>query len=254
MKRFFSLILAVLFVFALCACDGGNSNETTGTTAEPTYEIDWSDVPDSEIVGAWEPEDSVSGEYVLFTDDGKLRIVHGTIVFDASIKYGVDGYGNTSAYTEGNYLYGQWVYVLKGDKLIVKYSEDEVKTFNRVDYTPVTLQTKEGFVKDDKLVGKWLNKQYADSYQFTEDGFAIYHQDIEDGIYVYDSEIKYSYTVKDNVITLYYYGSNELEEETQTFEYKIDGTKLLLDGKFDYYLNGEGAPEPDTTPATLYIE
>ncbi len=251
MKRFLSIVFVVLLVLSLGACNGGTVT-TQPSTAEPTFEIDWSVIPDSEIVGAWEPEDSVSGEYVLFTDDGKLRVVHGTIVFDADIKYGEDGYGNKSIYTEGNYLYGQWVYVIKGDKLIVKYSEDEVKSFNRIEYTPVNLQTKEDFVKDDALVGKWLNKQYMDSYEFTEDGFAIYHQDIEDGIYVYESEIKYSYTVKDNVITLYYQ-DNDHVEESQTVEYRIDGTKLLLDD-YDYYLNGEGAPEPETTFPTVVSE
>ncbi len=242
MKRFFSLILVALLVMSLGACKPG---DTDTTTDKASYEINWSNLPDYEIVGAWEPEDAVNDEYVLFTDDGKLRVVYGTIVFDAGIKYGEDGYGNKSAYTEGNYLYGQWTYTVKDDTLTINYSEDQTQVFNKIDYTPITLEAKEDFVKNDALVGKWMNKQYQDSYEFTEDGFAIFRQKLEDGVYVYETEIKHAYTVKDNVITLYFYQANDNKEITQTTEFTIDGTKIVI-GEADYYLNGEGSPEPTT--------
>ncbi|MBQ8000547.1 MAG: hypothetical protein IJ298_04940 [Ruminococcus sp.] len=243
MKRLFAVILVCVLVFALGAC---KPDDTTSTNPSGgSYEINWTVIPDSDVVGAWEPEESVDGEYVLFTDDGKLRVVSGTIVFDAAINYGVDGYGNKSAYTEGNYLYGQWVYTVDGDTLTINYAEDDVQTFKRINYTPITLQAKEDFVKDDRLVGKWLNYQYGDSYEFTEDGFVIFRQTIEDGIYVYDTEIKHSYTVSGDQVTLYFYQKNDNNEVAQTANFTIEGTKLVI-GEADYYLNGEGSPEATT--------
>ncbi len=253
MKRLFALILVCVLVFSLGACKPDDTTVTEPATDAPTYEIDWSNLPDYEIVGAWEPEDSVNGEYILFTDDGKLRVVYGTVVFDATIMYGKDGYGNKSAYTEGNYLYGQWTYTIEEDTLTITYLEGEVQKFNSIEYTPITLETKEDFVKNDALVGKWTNKMYADSYEFTEDGFAIFRQTLDDGVYVYETEVKHAYTVDNNEITLYYYKTNDNTEVTETLTYTIDGTKLVV-GEADYYLNGEGSPEPDTTPATVGIE
>lgn len=247
MKRLFALILVCMLVFALCACEPEDTTTTTQPSTTGTYEIAWTVIPDDAVVGAWEPEDSVDGEYVLFTDDGKLRVVSGTIVFDASINYGVDGYGNKSAYTEGSYLYGQWTYTVDGDTLTINYAEDDIQKFKRIDYTPITLQAKEDFVKDDRLVGKWLNKQYQDSYEFTEDGFVIFRQKIEDGIYVYETEIKHAYTVSGDTVTLYFYQGNDNTETSQSADFTIEGTKIII-GEADYYLNGEGSPEATTAP------
>lgn len=242
MKKFLSILLVCMLVFALGACNNNGDTDTTQEpTGEPTYEINWSTLPDSDIVGAYAPADSDSGEYVLFTDDGKLRVVYGTAVFDADIQYGEDGYGNKSAYTEGNYLYGQWTYTIEDNTLTVYYSDEQTNVFNRINYTPITLEAKEDFVKDDRLVGKWLNYQYGDSYEFTEDGYAIFHQDVDDGIYVYETEIKHTYTVNGDEVTFYFYQSNDGEEVEDSATVTIDGTKLLI-GESDYYLNGEGSP------------
>lgn len=240
MKRLFALILVCLMVLSLGACNPDNTG--TSSTGEPTYEINWTALPDYDIVGAWAPEDSVNGEYVLFTDDGKLRIVYGTVVFDSVMTYGEDGYGNKSGFTEGNYLYGQWTYTVEGDKLTINYSEEETKVFNKIDYTPITLEAKADFVKKDELVGKWLNNLYHDSYEFTEDGYVIFRQTIDDGVYVYETEIKHTYTVEDDTVTMYFYEDNSGNETQESATFSIDGTKLLV-GDNDYYLNGEGSPE-----------
>lgn len=243
MKRLFAIILVCLMVLSLGACKSEETpTEPSSTVGEEAYEINWSNLPDTEIIGAWEPEQSVGGEYVLFTDDGKLRVVYGTIVFDSIMTFGVDGVGNKSGFTEGNYLYGQWTYNVEGDKLTVNYSEDETKVFNRIDYKPITLEAKPEFNKDEALVGKWLNKAYGDSYEFTADGYAIFHQKVDDGIYVYETEIKHTYTVEDGNITMSFFKNNGGTETEDTIEYSIEGTKLLI-GDSDYYLNGEGSPE-----------
>lgn len=246
MKRIISIILVCFLVLALTACsDSGNTDTTTATGS---YEINWSYVPDNDLVGAWKPAAEDGKEYVLFTDDGKLRAVYGTVVFDSTLNYGVDGYGNKSCYTEGSYLYGQWTYKVEGDTLKINY-EDKELVFNQIEYTPITIQAKDSFVKNDKLVGKWLNKMYNDSYEFTTDGYAIYSQKYDDGINVYETEVKHAYTVEDNKITLYFYNSNDKNEVTQTLDYSIDGTKIII-GEADYYLNGEGSPEATAAVTT----
>ena len=250
MKRLFAIILACVMVLSLGAC--GGSGDTDTTTASGSYEINWSYVPDNDLVGAWVPAEDSTKERVLFTDDGKLRVVYGTVVFDSSLNYGVDGYGNKSCYTEGTYLYGQWSYKIDGDTLTVKYSDGD-KVFKRIEYTPITIEAKADFVKNDKVVGKWINKMFNDSYEFTADGYAIYRQKYDDGLNVYETEVKHAYTVDGNKINLYFYKTNDKTEVLETKEFSIDGTCILIGGA-DYYLNGEGSPEATQAPTAVALD
>lgn len=252
MKKVLALVLITVMLLALGACKQGGDDTTTTTTANGTTEINWSYVPDNDITGAWTPKEPIKDEYVLFTPDGKLRIVYGTIVYESDIMYGVDGQGNKSCYTECNYLYGQWVYSRDGDTLTVKYPEGKEVLFELASYNPITLQAKERFVKKDELVGKWINKLYGDSYEFTDDGYVIFTQSFDDGVYVYDVEVKYTYTVEGELINMYYFAANDNNEMTNTFTYTLEGTKLML-GDNDYYLNGEGSPEA-TEAETIPVE
>ncbi|MBQ3073764.1 MAG: hypothetical protein IJD19_03680 [Ruminococcus sp.] len=252
MKKVLALILIVVMLLALGACKPGDDDTPTTPTANGTTEINWSYVPDNDITGAWTPKEPIKDEYVLFTPDGKLRIVYGTIVYESDIMYGVDGQGNKSCYTECNYLYGQWVYNRDGDTLTVKYPDGKEVLFELASYTPITLQAKEQFAKKDELVGKWSNKLYGDSYEFTDDGYVIFTQSFDDGVYVYDVEVKYTYTVEGELINMYYFAANDNNEMTNTFTYTLEGTKLML-GDNDYYLNGEGSPEA-TEAETIPVE
>ncbi len=259
MKKLFALLLACLMVSSFTACKkSGETPDNSSDTDNISYEIQWQTLADDDVVGAWEPVDSVAGEYVLFTPESKLRVVYGTVVFESEIKYGADVKDNKSAYTDGSYLYGQWTYTVDGDVLTVSYPKTtendetvfEEKVFNRIEYSPITLLTKEDFKAEDALVGTWTNAAYNDSYTFTEDGFAIFNQKLDDGINAYDTEIKHSYIVEDGKINLYYFKANDGEEVTDTFDYTIEGTKLMI-GESDYYLNGEGDPATaETTAAT----
>ena len=259
MKKLFAIVLVCLLVLSLGACKKAENNSADPTQPSGTsLEIQWQTLADDDIVGAWEPEESVEGEYVLFTPEGKLRLVYGTVTFDADIRYGEDASRIKSAYTDGIYLYGQWTYKIEDDVLTVSYPETseegeqifEDKVFRKADYNPITLLAKEGFKADDSLVGTWTNAEYGDSYTFTEDGFAIFSQKLDDGLNSYETEIKHSYIVEDGKITLSYYKNNDGEEFTDSLEYTIEGTKLML-GENDYDLNGEGDPAlADTTAAT----
>ncbi len=258
MKKLFALLFACLLVFALGACKNSGDTPKDSDGDNYSYEVQWQDLADDDVVGAWEPEESVAGEYILFTPEGKLRLVYGTVVFDADIRYGEDVKGNKSAYTDGSYLYGQWTYTVKDDVLTVSYPKTgendetvfENKIFRKIDYTPITLLTKEGFKADEALVGTWTNAEYNDSYTFTEDGFAIFSQKLDDGLNSYETQIKHSYLVEDGKIDLSYYKTNDGEEISDSLEYTIEGTKLML-GDNDYYLNGEGDPAlAETTAAT----
>ncbi len=258
MKKLFALVLACLLLLSLGACKKTEDNPTTPTDADNlSYEIQWQTLADDDVVGAWMPEDPVEDEYVLFTPEGKLRVVYGTVVFESDIKFGEDVKGNKSAFTEGTYLYGQWTYKVEDDVLTVTYpkstedddSEFENKVFRKTDYTPITLIAKEDFKADDALVGTWTNGTYNDSYSFTEDGYAVFTQEYDDGINVYDTEVKYTYVVKDGKIDFSYFKSNDGKEFVESFDYTIEGSKLVI-GQSDYYLNGEGDPALTETSAT----
>ena len=252
MKKISVILLILVMLFAFAACKSDDTAVTDPTENTGSYEIDWNNLPDDELVGAWQPADSESDEYVLFTPDSKLRLVKGTVVTDADVKYGLDGNGNKSVYTQHNYLYGQWTYNITDGVLKVNYPlyEDgselptsyEEQVFNSIDYTAITLEADEDFTADEALTGKWLNNTYSDSYQFTEDGYVIYSQKVDDGVYLYDAEIKMTYNIKDGKLVWNYYNDNSGNLSTETVEYSIDGTKLLI-GDSDYYLNGEGEPE-----------
>lgn len=253
MKKVLALLLIAVLVLALGACKPGSGNSPQSST-DNIYEIEWQGLPDPDIVGAWKPVEGVGDEYVLFTPESKLRIAQGTITMEADIKYGADSAGNRSAYTEGNYLYGQWVYTIDGDTLTITYPDAREEVFKKADYTPITLEAKEDFKADEKLVGNWSNAMYYDSYRFTEDGYAVYTLEFDDGIYAYDTEIKYTYTVDGDEITLYCYKDNSGEETSETHTFTIDGTKLLLDDANDYYLDGEGSPTAPSTTAMTIVE
>ncbi len=241
MKRLIAILLAVFMIFTICACkpNGGTQGDNK-PTKNPT-EISWSVIPDESILGAWTPDEPISNEYIIFTQDGKLRVANGTVVIDADIQYGVDGLGNHSAYTEGKYLYGQWTYTIENGVLTITYPDESVETFKyATDYKPITLVAKEDFVSDETLLGEWSNDLYDDEYVFTEDGYAVFSQEYDDGVNVFDTEIKYTYTVSDGTLTLYYFDNYENEEKVDTMEYSIDGDKLLIDGN-DYYRDGSDA-------------
>lgn len=255
MKRIFALLLVLCMIFAVAACGKSDSSEEKTTTTADTNKtgdttIDWEQLADEDLIGAWKPTDPEEGEfYILFTVEKTMRLVYGTITFDSDVFYGIDGQGTKSAFTDGMYLYGQWTYVVDDDTLTVQYpvygedntiTEIEEKVYKKANYTPITLQAEEGFVAEESLIGKWTNSTYNDYYSFTEDGYAVYSCDFDDGVNVYTTEVKYTYTVNDSEIILSYYNLDG-EKLSETFEYSIDGTKLLI-GESDYYLNGEGEP------------
>ena len=253
MKKLSALLLILVMLFVFTACGKGSTDATENTGS---HEITWQGLADTDIVGAWQLADKSSDEYVLFTPDCKLRMVKGTIVFETDIKFGEDGTGIKSAYTEGNYLYGQWTYTVKDGVLTVSYPSYEEGSdtpvfvdlvFNSVDYTPITLQADEDFVADESIVGKWTNAKYADAYEFTSDGYVIYTQEYNDGARIYDIEIKMTYNFKDGNLIVNMHEDNSGNATTQTVEYTLEGTKLLF-GESDYYLNGEG--DPSATEAT----
>lgn len=254
MKKIIAVMLLVLMLFALGACGKGSDNtEETTKTPEPTSNktdatgdttIDWKDIPDDEILGAWKYTSMDDPGVVLFTTESTLRVVYGSTYLEADIKYGVDGDGNKSAYTDGNVLYGQWTYVIEEDTLTIMRPVDDMfeeYTLERVDYTPLTIEAKSGFEADADLVGKWISLM-DEEYEFRADGIAVYTREIDDGVNAYTQRCDYSYFISDNSITLFsvdVFG----EEQTETYEYSIDGTVLDFGG-IDFYLNGEDMPEP----------
>ena len=218
MKKLSAILLILVMLFAFTACGKGSTDATESTG---THEIDWKGLADDEIIGAWEPVDTTSGEYILFTADCKLRVINGTVVYESGIQYGVDGTGVKSAYTESSYLYGQWTYTVADDVLTVTYPQYEDGSaeptsfedivFNAVEYSPITLQADENFVGNDAIVGKWTNAEYADSYEFTEDGYVIYTQDLDDGVYKYTTEIKMTYNFADGNLVVKFFIRSALD-------------------------------------------
>ncbi len=237
MKNIIAGLILVLVIFSLCACSNTekNSTETVPAETQDPNLITWKDIPDGDIIGAWKNTEDENGELILFTPECDIRVVMGSATISSDIKFGVDGKGVKSAFTESSALYGQWTYTVKDHILTVTYPDKEtVYTFESVKYTPLTLVADENFTPDDELVGTWENGEYFDSYTFTADGYAVYEQEYDDGMYIYDSEVLYTYTVSNGEITMTYVADNTNKAKKDiTVIYSIDGDKLLID-EFDY--------------------
>ncbi|MBR3971361.1 MAG: hypothetical protein IKJ83_00520, partial [Ruminococcus sp.] len=186
MKKIFALILVLLMVFSLCACNSKKDNNKTTDTNEPstgTSEIEVLQLPDPDIVRAWKIADGTEEDpVILFTTESTVRIVRGTATLESDVTYGKDGLGNKSIATACSEFRGQSVYKIDGDVLTITtpvYDDNgEVQSFNdlvynAVDYTPITLEAKEEFVANEELVGVWTYGDTGETYEFTEDGYVV---------------------------------------------------------------------------------
>lgn len=258
MKKIFALLITVFIVFSLCACGSKDTdNKTTSVSAtEPatgTSEIEILGIPDPDMLRPWKIAGGTDEDPVIvFTAESTVRIIKGTMYLESYVTYGKDGLGNKSIATSCSEFRGQSVYKIDGDVLTitlpVEDENGEITSFNEivynaVEYTPVTLEAKEGFTADESLVGVWTYGATGESYQFTEDGYAIlsvenFNGNDENNI------TKGTYIVKDGELTVYIF-EDDKNELSVTYDYSIDGTKLLLDDA-DYYLNGEGDPSVES--------
>lgn len=266
MKRILAILLTALLVFALCACskkennnsatttlnNGSNNNSTENYTG--SYEIEWGELADDKLIGAWKPVGEEAIPYtVLFTPEKTVRMVDGTSYVEADVEYGVDGAGNVSVCAFGTYLYGTWTFEINDDMLTINRpivnEADEVEgydtfTFESVNYDSYNLTASEDFKAVDELIGTWTNAGTLESYTFKDNGYALIKYDeiidSSSGEKIESTIIEATYVATSDSVTITFISNGE--EVSETLEYVIDGTEIVFDGEAKAYLNGDGDP------------
>ena len=251
MKKFLALLTAVLLLLSFTACNNAGESATSDEYPYGTVvggEISWSDTKaDSAIVGSWQLEDESQIEYYVFTEDCKVMVVRGSVSWEGSAAYGIDKDGVRSYFSEFQYLYGQLTYTIKGDTLTFLDLDGSTQVLKHTSYVAPELKVPEDFKVDKNLVGYFYNEEYKDSYQFLDDGRAVYVMDLTDD-QGYLSRCNYTYSVKDGEITLNYHDGKDYGKET--FDYTVDSTTLDIGGNtYTRVLFSDDDVVSDTTAA-----
>ena len=229
MKKVILFVSVLLCVLTLFGCSGkGNAPADTADIG-----VVWSDTAvDNDLVGAWAVEGNPDAEIRVFTADGKIRFVKGTVYLEGDVKYGIDSNGNKKYMSDFHYMAGELNYMVEGNTALFVSLDGVTQTLVRTNAPDVKLTPFEDFKADNALVGTWLNDEYNDRYIFRDDGTASY--DIEDKEMMYVSHIDYTYKVEDDKVYLNYDAGEGEDKYISLFTIK-DGV-LDLDGSGDYKL------------------
>ena len=227
MKKVILFVLVILCVVSLFGCGGSAPADTTNVS------VAWSDTAvDNELVGAWIVEGSPDGEIRVFTSDGKIRFVKGTVYFEGNVKYGIDSNGNKKYLSDFYYMAGELNYMVEGNKALFVSLDGVTQTLVRTSTPEINLTKYEDFNADNPLIGTWSNEEYNDSYTFKADGTATY--DLTDNERMYVSHIDYTYKVDGDKVYLNYDAGEG--EEALTSVFLIEDGVLDIDGSGDYKL------------------
>lgn len=229
MKKIIILAALVLCFTTLFGCG------TQGAAPADTVNkgVVWSDnYVDKDLVGAWAIEGEPDAELRVFTEDGKIQFVKGSVYFEGDVKYGVDSDGNKKYFSEFYYMAGELNYMVEGDRALFVSLDGVTQTLIRTRLPEVKLTQFEDFNAENPLVGTWKNDEFNDSYTFNADGTASYT--LESAEYMYVSCIDYTYKVEDDKVHLSYSTGEDVESYISVFT--IKDNVLNLDGSGEYKL------------------
>lgn len=219
MKKVLSLILCIMFLLTLCACDKTDETNTT----ESTYETDnHSDATYDglAIVGTWVCEKISDEVFFIFDESGDAYAKWGT-----STVYGYyDYYEDENLYDVDvpNFLYNEYTAHFDGDEMMLK-SEESSFTFKKATMPEIIIKTPDNLVIDESILGNWQSADSYECYEFKSDGSAI----VTD-LYNY-STVDCKFSCNDAVVTMYYMAS-DTKDGSKEMKYSLtsDG-KLIID-------------------------
>ncbi len=226
MKKIIIFAAVLLSFTMLFGCSQGSAPADTVNKG-----VVWSDrYVDSELVGAWYVEDDPDAELRIFTEDGRIQFVKGSVYLEGDVKYGVDSDGNKKYFSEFYYMAGELNYMVEGDRALFVSLDGVTQTLIRTNTPDVELAKFEDFDEKNPLVGKWANEEFNDSYTFNADGTATYY--LNDTELNYASHIDYTYKVEDDKVHLSYDSGEGAESYISVFT--ISDDVLNLDGSGEY--------------------
>lgn len=218
MKRLLAIILCILCVVLLCACNSDDTTQPTeATQPADSNDIDYTELP---IVGTWICEDINKDCYFIFEENGDAYAKWGS-----STVYGYfDYYEDENLYDIDvpNFLFNEYEAHFGGDVMTLK-SDESSYTFKKATMPKVTIKAPDNLVVDEKLIGNWQSADSYECYEFKKDNTAK----ITD-MYNY-SIVECKYTCNNGKIT-FYYMTTDKKDGSRECEYSFKDNKLELSG------------------------
>ncbi|MBR3988747.1 MAG: hypothetical protein IKK10_05530 [Clostridia bacterium] len=216
MKKLSLFIVAIFVSMLLFGCN--NNVDVNNNNA------------DKDLVGTWQVADENQMEYYIFKDDGKVRIVRGSVYFEGDAVFEANSDGSRKYTSDFYYMNGELTYTIADEKATFDDGEGNVMVLEKADYKAPVLDSYADFNSKNPLVGTWYNDEYNDTYTFNSDGTAEYKMDLAELSYV--SGIEYNYNEKDGSIYFTYDDGTGSKETVSTYE--INGDTLIVDGTAEY--------------------
>lgn len=224
MKKAVSLILCIILLSILCACDK-TEEATTVTESAQESEVS-SDISYDElaIVGTWVCEDISDDVYFIFDEKGDAYAKWGT-----STVYGYyDYYEDENLYDIDvpNFLYNEYEAYFGGDVMTLK-SEDSSFTFEKATMPEVIIKTPDNLAIDESILGNWQSADSYECYEFKSDATAV----VTD-LYNY-STVDCKFSCNNGVVTMYYMAS-DTKDGTRELEYSFTTEGKLIIAGYTY--------------------
>ena len=220
MKKLTTLLLCILLILSLCACNIETENNTTETQAETLADTGF-DYSEADIVGTWICDDINDECYFVFEENGDAFAKWGT-----STIYGYfDYYEDENIYEIDipNFLYNDYTATFEKDEMKLE-SDESSYSFKKATMPEITIKAPEKLKVDKKVIGDWQSADSYECYRFNEDSTAV----ITD-MYSY-ATIDCKYSCEKGKIS-FYYMSSETKEGSREVEYSFDEHgKLIMDG------------------------
>ena len=227
MKKIIIFVATALCLTMLFGC----TSQSPAPADTVNNGVVWSEnYVDKDLVGAWTIEENPEAELRVFTEDGKIQLVKGSVCLEGDVQYGIDSDGNKKYFSEFYYMAGELNYMISGDKALFVSLDGVTQTLVRAEAPEVELKQYEDFNAENPLVGTWANEEFNDSYTFNADGTASYY--LNDTELVYTSRISYTYKVEDDTVYLTYDSGEGVESYTSVFT--IEDDVLNFDGSGEY--------------------
>ncbi len=226
MKRFILLFLAMVMILPLSACGGADLYTDYWMLSDGSQNSENDHLLNQAIS---------DGAAFQFTKEGDIRMHIGSSVYEGKAIITDLGKGKYLYDSDFQYLNGKLNFDIKKDTMTVYRdyeTPEEGQTFIRVEKPDYELKPSSFRQVDDNLTGYWYSDIYLDSYEFFEDGTAVYNID-QSMVYGYKFTVDYVYSTQDGVLNLSYHDGTAVTQYPE--QYYTISDDILYIGENMYY-------------------
>ena len=222
MKKLTSVLLCIVFMLTLSACNKKNT-QTQNVTADPTTQAENVTPVDGTIIGTWTCGNFGNDHYFTFDEKGNAVVTWGSYSVQGDYDYDeeYDEYDFEIELAEDIvFLYDIYKIKFNEDTMLL-YNEDTSYLFKRAQLPEFNITTPDDISVSKDLVGKWRCTDTYDQYTFNADTTA-YYMHLE---YLY--KVSFKVESDDKKITFYSLDSQG-NLQVNEIEYKLENGKLKL--------------------------